>query len=284
MSKKIIGVLLLVGAVFIASLISKSIPSSSLSQPRPSENVVSPTNTNVSLNLGSPAPVISQPQSQATPLKNRVAITSANVFSYPQEYSRITLSSRLQQGETVNITGWKLKSNRGEIIIPQAIEVYEPGGFSASNNIILKPNNSVDLYSLTSPLNRNLRLNKCIGYLQKTYNFLPIYLPQNCPYISRDDVRQYSGECQNYVMSLGTCQYPDDGFYNTLPGTNEGNDCRSFLQTIGYGSCFRSHQQDSDFLSNNWIVWLNNSQILNSQHDYLRLYNEQGELVSEYNY
>ena len=68
-------------------------------------------------------------------------------------------------------------------------------------------------------------------------------------------------------------------------GTDEGNACRAFLQKIGYGSCFRSHREDADFLSNNWIVWLEPQTLnLNSQHDYLRLYDKDGNLVSEYNY
>ena len=152
-------------------------------------------------------------------------------------------------------------------------------------DIILKSGHYVDLYSLTSPLNRNLRLNKCVGYLENIYDFKPLYLSQNCPYFPSSETRQLSGQCQSYLSSLSSCKTPDVSFYNNLPGTDEGNACRAFLQKIGYGSCFRSHREDADFLSNNWIVWLEPQTLnLNSQHDYLRLYDKDGNLVSEYNY
>ena len=284
---KIIGIILLAGAVFLISITWKTAPNNSISS-TPSERAVSQTNIEgrysapAASQNGGKAVISAPPESAATSLKDRVYIASAGVSGYPQQYSRITLYARLKQKETVDITGWKIKSNKSEITIPKAIEIYDASNFTESD-IILKPNNYIDLYSLASPTNRNLRLNKCFGYLQNIYNFQPIYLPNNCPYISRDDIKQLSGQCQNYIYSLGSCQLPDAYFYNSLPGTDEGNDCRVFLNNIGYGSCFRSHRQDQDFLSNNWIAWLN-QQILDPNHDYLRLYDTKGNLISEYSY
>lgn len=279
---RIIGIILLLGAIFIISIIGKTVPGNPTTA-RPSETTVPQTNINYSTPSAGGTAISNPSKSEATPLSQRVSIGSASVFVYPKEYSRITLNSRLKEGETVNITGWKIKSNKNEIIIPQAIEIYDPGGFGKSGDLILKPDNYADLYSLASPFDRNIRLNKCIGYLKKIYNFDPIYLPQNCPYFSGADIRQLSGQCQDYIQRLPSCEYPDVGFYNLLPGTDEGNTCRAFLQNIGYGGCFRGHQQDKDFLSDNWIVWLD-EQIIDPRHDYLRLYDKEGNLVSEYNY
>lgn len=291
---KIIGIILLVTAVFLISMVWKTAPVNNPLSSKPSETAVPQTNTQTNYGQysapaagqGGAGTVISQPpQSQATPLNQRVYISSANVSGYPLKYSHITLYSRLKEEETVDITGWKLKSNKSEIAISKAVEIYNPSGFGAEGDIVLKPNNYVDLYGLTSPLNKNLRLNKCFGYLQNIYNFQPIYLPNNCPYVSRDDIKQLSGQCQNYIYSLGSCQLPDTYFYNSLPGTAEGNDCRAFLNNIGYGNCFRGHYQDQDFLSDNWIIWLGQQNLnLDPQHDYARLYDKEGNLVSEYNY
>lgn len=230
---------------------------------------------------GAGSVISNTPQSEA----KKVYISSASFFGYPEEYFRITLYSRLQEKETVNITGWKIKSNKSEIIIPQAVEIYNPDGSTQASDIILKPGNYVELYSLTSPLNRNLRLNKCIGYLGEIYNFQPIYLSQSCPSFSGSEIRQLSGQCQSYLLSLSACKTPDVNFYNNLPGTDEGNACRAFLQNIGYGSCFRGHRQDADFLSGNWIIWLETQTLnLDARHDYLRLYDRKGNLISEYSY
>lgn len=282
---KIIGIILLVAAVFIISIIGKTIPGNPTTA-RPSETTVPQTNVKqYSAPAAGGTSISNPPKSEATPLSKRVYISSASLSGYPQTYSRITLYSSLKEGETVDITGWKIKSNKSETIIPKAVEIYDPSGFTPTSDIILKPGNYVELYSLTSPLSKNLRLNKCIGYLGEIYNFQPIYLPQNCPTFSSSETRQLSGQCQSYIWSLGYCRTPAANFYNALPGSGEGNVCREFLQTIGYNSCFRSHKGDADFLSNSWIVWLGQQNInLDSQHDYLRLYDTKGNLISEYSY
>ncbi len=265
-------------------IIGKTVPGNPTTA-RPSEAPAPQANVRVE----SSAPpagqsVISGPAKiEETPLKERVDIGSVGSFGYPIEFSRITLYSRLKEKETVNITGWKIKSNKSEAIIPQAVEIYEPAGFAPVGDIILKPDNYVEIYSSISPLNRNFRLNKCIGYLEGIYNFQNS-LPKNCPSLSRSDIRYLSSQCQSYIDSLSPCQIPEVNFYNSLAGTDEGNACRSFLQNINYGSCFQSHQNDVDFLSNIWMVWLNQQQILDQRHDYLRLYDRAGNLIDEYSY
>ncbi|MFA5084177.1 MAG: hypothetical protein WC475_02235 [Candidatus Paceibacterota bacterium] len=287
--KKVFGIILIIAAIFVVSYVFKTIPTNTLTGSKPSETPAAPSNTQTTSGQYS-APsggtaTYTPPAPEATPLNQRVYISSAYVSGYPSQYSRIALYTRLKEGETVDITGWKIKSNKSEIIIPQAIELYDPSGNGANGNIVLKPNNYVDIYDLNSPLNRNLRLNKCVGYLAQIYNFGPISVSYGCPYISSSETKNLSGQCQSYVQSLGSCQTPDQTFYNSLPGSDEGNACRAFLQNIGYGSCFRSHQQEKDFLSNTWIVWLEQQNLdLDSQHDYVRLYDTNGSLISEYSY
>jgi hypothetical protein len=188
----------------------------------------------------------------------------------------------LSKGEVINITGWRLRSNKGEIIIPQAVNIYEPSGFAPQEDIVLSTNSNVNIYSNQSPISRNLRINKCIGYLENTVDFNPP-LPQNCPSISRSGIAYLSGQCQSYIFSLGGCKLPEVSFYNSLPGTDEGNACRQFLSTINHSTCFQKHRFDSDFLSNEWWVWANQN-ILDPQHDRLRFFDKQGLLADEYVY
>jgi len=284
---KFIGIILLIGAVFLILMLGKT-PTLNQTSSKPSEIPVAPAIT-PEIKSVTPSPdqsIISEPE-RVYPVRNTISngvyIGSAGVSGYSQQYFRVVLYIRLQKGETINITGWKIKSNKGEIIIPQAIEIYDPGGYTPQSDIILKPNNYIEIYGSASAINRNFRLNKCLGYLQETYKFEPPFYT-NCPYFSSSEIRHLSGQCQSYIQSLGSCRTPDANSYNSWPGTNEGNACRAFLQNIGYGSCFRSHQGDADFLSNEWLVWLNQQQFLDFQHDYLRLYDKEGNLISEYNY
>lgn len=198
----------------------------------------------------------------------------------------IRLYARLDVGDQpVNITGWKVKSNRLEFIIPQAVEIYQPSGVQTDSDIVLNTNNYVSIYSGTSANNKNMRLNKCSGYLENNFDFTPL-LPQNCPtvYKNRYEITHLSGQCQTYLFSLGSCKPIDIAFYNSLTGTSEGNDCRAYLNTVGtYGSCFEKYKRDKDFLSNEWKIWVGEN-ILDSQHDRVNLFDKDGLLVSDYVY
>lgn len=217
-----------------------------------------------------------------SPYFKKVKISSAYASSWSLNPSQIRLYSVLKKEEIIDITGWKIKSNLKEIIIPQAVNIYEPSGFASQENIILLNNNYINIYSNTSPFNKNLRLNKCIGYLGDIYNFNPS-LPQNCPSISRSEITYLSGDCQNYIFSLGSCKLPDVSSYNAFPGTDQGNACRAFLNTISHNTCYEKYRFDSDFLSNEWRVWINYD-ILDPKHDRLWLFDKQGLLVDEYIY
>jgi hypothetical protein len=224
---------------------------------------------------------------QISPYFEKVRIVSAAASSARNRPSEIRLYTRLESGDSPpNITGWRLKSNHSEFIIPQAVEIFEPLGANEEKDIILSSNNYVNIYSNKSVVNKNFRLNKCTGYLGNYYDFNPS-LPKNCPpvYRSRYEIAHLSGQCQTYLFSLGGCKAVDYSFYNsTLLGSDQGNACRAFLNTVAtYGSCFQKYGQDKDFLSSEWRVWVNND-ILDSQHDRLNLFDNNGLLVSDYVY
>ncbi|MBI2592762.1 MAG: hypothetical protein HYW37_01185, partial [Candidatus Colwellbacteria bacterium] len=132
-----------------------------------------------------PAPAV--PRAPTTPVtltpsygKGKVKISGASPsfsFSYP---STITLYATLNADEKVNIGGWRIKTKREEVIMPQAIEVYEPSGLASSQDITLKYGDYVYLYSSKSSISRNFRTNKCMGYLENTYRFQPP-LTTSCP-------------------------------------------------------------------------------------------------------
>ncbi|MEK7555639.1 MAG: hypothetical protein AAB516_02365 [Patescibacteria group bacterium] len=221
---------------------------------------------------------------QLSPYFQKITVSSVspNRSQSISSYSTIRLSSGISGEEIINITGWKIKSNRKEIIIPQAVGIYSPLNWEPETDIILSKGNYVYIYSNKSAFNRNLRLNKCVGFLENIYDFIPS-LPQNCPSISRSEYNYLSGECQSYILSLRGCELPKVSFSNSLPGTSEGNACREFLNTISHGSCFKKYRNDSDFFSNEWRVWIN-ADILDSQHDRILLYDKIGLLVDEYSY
>ncbi|MEK7143924.1 MAG: hypothetical protein AAB820_01145 [Patescibacteria group bacterium] len=224
-------------------------------------------------------------QEKLSPYFKKIRIGSVSVSSWKNYPSVIRLYSSLSGSEKINITGWKLKSNRGEISIKQAVEIYSPRGLNNEGDIVLSSAGFVNIYDGKSPISRNLRLNKCAGYLQNFYDFKPS-LPQNCPAIPRSSYIHLSGECQTYIMSLGGCKLPSTSFVNSLPGSEQGNACRMYLNTVGYGTCFKKHRYDNDFLSNEWRVWIgeNIAGVFDQKHDWIRFFDEESFLVDEYIY
>jgi len=222
-------------------------------------------------------------RAQLSPYFQKIRISSAYASAYSGFPSQIQLYSSSLGDQKIDITNWVIKTNKKDLTIPTAVNLFDLSGLMGNSDIIVSSNSYISLYSNTSAVNRNIRLNKCAGYLKNNYNFVP-QLPRNCPSIPRSTFQNLSGQCQNYLFSFGgSCKIPDVSFYNSLPGNDDGNACRAFLSNINYNSCVRDHRNDSDFYQNDWRVWVNQN-ILDPQHDTVRLFDTQGLLVDQYIY
>ena len=198
---------------------------------------------------------------------------------YYGSYSQISIYDGMQSSEgTVNVTGWLLRGNRGNQYVPKAVSVYNPSGLTPESDIYLKNGDVLTIYSTYSVIGVNFRMNKCIGYLANTNKFNPP-LYQGCPYLNRSEIINFTGQCQNYILSLGSCQMPAAN----PPIPINDYSCAQFLSKLNYGGCFEKHRNDYDFLKNQWYAW-SGSQFLDFQHDRLLLFDRQGLLVTEYAY
>lgn len=193
-------------------------------------------------------------------------------------YGQVSLYPNLEQGQSVNITGWYLRSIRGTLYIPKAVRVYDPSGLTPETDIIIRDGEIVQIFTTTSPIGVNLRLNRCMGYLAETNQFTPP-LFTNCPYFDRREVRHLSARCQDYVLSLGGCRLPD----SSPPIAPDDYECQRFLDTVNYRGCFERHRSDPDFLEREWRVWTG-SHFANERHDRIYLFDREGKLVDYYEY
>ena len=198
-------------------------------------------------------------------------------FGFGSSYGAVTLYANLSQNETVDVTGWQLKSHTGSEYVPQAVEVYQPSGFAPAQDIHLGSGQTLYLYS--SPGTINLRLNECIGYLEKDLNTNP-QLPLTCPYINQSQISNFTGQCQNYILSIPACTVPDN---NSLQIPQTDYACQQYLNTMNYGGCFNAHVSDANFLSNQWWAWTGTN-IAGSYHDVIQLFDRSGLLVDQYSY
>ena len=263
------------------------------------------TTTTVPISQNSPQASAPSVPVQTTPEVQKPVITPPAGFSvddlspfYEQvQLSQVTRSSTyyknsgsfVLQGqsklgdEVVNVTGWHVRSNRGNPIrIPQAVRNFSSLETYAETNIFLGKSDYMRVYGAESPMGRGLRLNKCTGYLNNRYDFNPS-LPSNCPSIQRGEISSLTGRCQSYLLSLWGCKEPTPEEINEYSGPKDAG-CGGYLDYKTYNGCYRVHQGDEGFFSNEWRVWVNQDFGFDGSHDRIVLYDLGGKVVDVYTY
>jgi hypothetical protein len=215
---------------------------------------------------------------QLSPYFHEVRIGSISAATF-YNYGTITLQDESYNSTgTIDVTGWMIKSNIGNEFVPQAVDLYDPTGLAPATDILMKDGDTVYLYSSSAPF--NLRLNECTGYMAHVANFVPA-VPNTCPYIDQSQIQSFTGQCQQFIQSIGQCQTPD----MSSPQVPQ-NDyaCMQYLENnFTYRSCFNAHSADANFLSNQVWVWTG-ANIVDQYHNTILLLDKNGLLVDLYNY
>lgn len=228
--------------------------------------------------------------SNAAAVTPPAGFTAAQLSPYYQEVrfggissGEISLTTYPSYGApttTVDVTGWEIKTNRSGEFIPQAVNVYYPTGQNLKSDIVLALNqtNYVNIYSNASP--ENIRINACMGYLNTPAQFNPGF-SYDCPAPDRSQITQFTGACQNYILSLSDCQSPDfDSYY--FPKNDY--QCEDYLEgKFNYDWCVSTYATQPDFLSNEWRIWTDSTP-LDPYHDNVELLDKDGLLVDIYSY
>ncbi len=208
----------------------------------------------------------------------------------PQTTSRsslITLTTRLQKEEGVNITGWKTKSKGGSSTIPLGIEEYLYQQ-AAKEETVAQRGDTIYLSSARNPLgeNRSFRPNKCIGYLVNDREFsiwgFSIPISKSCPKPTREDISHLNPCCQEFIRKVGTCRVPN---YYSDPKISFDSECVSYLDAnLNYAGCFRNYSKDRNFLGKQWHIYMNGSLTVSKGCDALYLHDKNNLLVDKYSY
>ncbi len=230
-----------------------------------------------------PTPPAGFTASELSPYYGEVKIGNVSAASSWNGIAQFSLNTAYSGLSTpVDVTGWRLTYNKGQVVIPTAASDYSPTGFEYPGDIALGSGNVLNVYSSASPVGQNFRMNACIGYLNNTYSFTPA-LPQNCaPVYDRSEIVTYSGSCQSYILSLWGCSVPSANQINNFSGEPA---CQSILNTrFNYASCYNRNRFQSGFFSNEWRVWLGSPINVDPSHDRLLLLDRNGLLVDQYVY
>jgi hypothetical protein len=192
------------------------------------------------------------------------------------EYIKISNSSQ----DSINITGFIIENKAGEIKrIPKGSEIFNPTQDYAGD-IILGKGNSAIIFTGSSPIAKNFRLNKCAGYLNY-YNFF-LKIPEECPKPLDQDITGFSQDCRNYIKNVKTCGAADIDYSKI----RYDNNCRSYITAnLNYSGCLSNYRHYPDFLKNDWYVFLDWSRdFWDNQHDEAKLFDKDGNSVDTYSY
>jgi len=171
-------------------------------------------------------------------------------LSIHKEYAEIKLPA--ENKKTISISGWFLESwflGRKEffLAIPQL----------DGKSIVLSPGDRMLVSLAISPIGDNFRINKCMGYLSQTYDFVP-GLALLCPLPSKEKwPSSFSAFCLNYLNTLPRCITPfDTPIYL-------GTECRdTLIEKLNYDSCISGHKKDKDFYLPEWRIYLDSAYAL----------------------
>lgn len=254
---------------------NQKVSTGQVTQPQP-DTLAQPVNPNITLRNVPKGFTIEQ----LSPDFGYIRIVS--VAPPRQSYGRISLRTFFSMDRgPINISGWVLRSNKNDAeTIPQGVGLHSPFGTVTEEDIVLRGGETINIYSTKSPTGTNLRLNKCMGFLNDILEFTPP-LPRLCPSVDLSQISTFSGKCQNYIRSLRACEVPDPNQFGFI----EETECREFLSGINYRGCVELLQSDANFLRQEWRIWADRDFLyMDTLHDRILLFDRNGLLVSEYVY
>ena len=226
-----------------------------------------------------------------SPYYGKVSLSYISYLNDPdpsREY--MALYTNLNEGESVNITGWFLKSDRSgnSATIGRASILPYPYTTNDSD-VVLQQNHRVYLIKGFSPINISFRTNKCTGYFEQNRTFYPS-LSLQCPLPRDEELPQFSSqldrddECRELIERIPRCTAPKFR-WKDLPDTITSS-CKTYVDTqINYNVCVANHLSDTDFPGNEWFVYLNRfGPLWRDKRETIKLYDRAGLVVSELKY
>lgn len=225
-----------------------------------------------------------------SPNYRKVKINGGSAKNADYQKEKLELYNNTDQ--TIDITGWTLTAEKkgSTFTIPQAYFIPKYTDLAFNVNLQLKSDQKAIIFTQPSPIgySRDIKsqygfqINKCVGYLNHTYNFNP-ELPKQCPKIELTDEETsiYGQACADSAKKLGTCQLLTNDFLKKCTAN-----CQALLkEKVGYDSCVTNHRYDIDFIKNQWYLYIGSTNdFWKNSEDAIILKDEHGLVVDRYEY
>jgi len=195
----------------------------------------------------------------------------------------IILENTDDDEKTINISGWKIKTKKGDITIPQAIKKLKaPFSTSDYSDINLIYEGEVIISFGPSPKGVNFQINQCAGYLSQNSTFYPS-LSEKCSEPEESEYSHLKSTCREYIKDLDRCEMPD---YSGNLEISLDSQCTGYLNsTFTYQHCYDEHYQEVGFFKDEWRIFLNKSiDGLDNSIDTITLEDKSGQVVDQYQY
>lgn len=196
-----------------------------------------------------------------------------------EEYVRIVANEKTTTN--IAISGFTLAGEvlKSSVDIPKAVNSLILGTAGTKTDIILTPGGRALVSSDRSPVGTSFRANMCTGYLDQFQTYTPALIDE-CPEPVEELVRvglDKDQTCVDFVETLPRCRI----YQGTYPSDVSAS-CKAFVvNKLNYNACALDHKNDTDFLKNEWRVFLDQPRELwSDKSDIIRLIDTNGKTVN----
>jgi len=221
----------------------------------------------------------------ASVYKDKITIRNVRNPESLREY--ITLTTNLDAGEVVALSGWHFRSLVTGSTLPIGGVATNPViGLRTESPLIVSRGARVIVTQNRSPIGMSFRVNKCSGYLEQKNNFFPSLSTFDCPAPIEDAPsfsRDFDNACLDYIEGLPICEEPRE---RDTPERGLTRACENYIETqINYESCVIKHQNDLDFYKPEWRVYIGRPRTLwLEKRDKIQLIDNDGRVVDTIDY
>ncbi len=231
----------------------------------------------------------------ASPYRDMVTLSTGNAYATDRGEEYVVLYTNGSNETPINITGWYLKSlltKRGGTIGEGVRVIQSRQPWFSKDDIYLAPGDRAYVSSGgAAGIGTSFLTNICTGYLDTNQRFTPS-LPQECPLLEDEDLARFDlayndfddeddyDACMDAIETIYSCE-------REQPDRNLTDECKDFIREYAtYDGCVDLHKNDSDFLGNEWRIFLGSSrnELWRSEREAIGLFDREGRVVDVVRY
>lgn len=225
---------------------------------------------------------------EPSPFRGRVLLTRSSAGARKTDPQDEFVRIRVSGTQPVAITGWQLESSvsGARATIKEAADPPAINNVSVERPITLAPGEEAIITTGRSPIGVSFRENICTGYFEQFQDFSP-RLDRSCPAPEKelafadDPLRDFDNACLAFIERMPRCTF----HLGELP-PESSSACRAFIANdLTYRGCVEHHENDPDFHSKTWRIFLGQSKELwKSEREVIKLLDREGKVVDVLTY